>query len=82
VNVDLETKKGNSENLARILNTPEMLTKLNDFIVNVLLDDEDSVQAAKYGGGAHVCFSYEDTCNQCKSGLAREWPHGHYVGLN
>jgi len=82
MNVDLETKQGNSEALAQILNTPAMITKLNDFVVNVLLDDEETVAAAKYGGGAHVCHSYDDVCNQCRSGLAQEWPHGHYVGDN
>lgn len=81
VNVDLSLKKGNVDKLQAVLQKKENVRRVNQFIANVILADEDGIEANMVGGYAHRCWSEDDApCSFCRNNLVDEWPCGHYVG--
>lgn len=80
VNIDLQVSEGSTQTVVRALNTEDVITKINDFVANVLMDEVEDAEVKKFGGGVHECYAHEDpNCAVCRESMPNSWPLGFYV---
>lgn len=69
-------QKGNTEKAIQAMNTPEKLVQIQNFIINVLAEDEEEFKLRRLSGNMHACFSADEACAECRA-ESTDWMHGH-----